>query len=62
VIGLVVVAVLFCVVAVTWDNIAGTGTSTESFIILIAAFPLLIAVATVVCIDHSAQTRRGATR
>jgi hypothetical protein len=46
-----VAAVVFCIVIVTWDYVAGTETSTESFIVFIAAVPLAVAVGLVALVD-----------
>ena len=56
VIGLIAAAVVFCVFVVTWDYLAGTETSTESLIVLIAAVPLTVAVGIVALIDGSVST------
>jgi hypothetical protein len=54
-VGLVTAAIVFSLVVVSWDLVDGTSTSTESFIVLIAGVPLLIALAAVRIIDGRRQ-------
>ena len=55
---LIGLSMLFSLVIVTWDLVAGTATSTESFVVIIAAAPLLVAIGLVVIVDRMLSQMR----
>ena len=57
-VGLVVAAIAFSLVVVSWDIVDGTSTSTESFVVLVIGVPLLMALAAVKVVDRVARGQR----